>query len=104
MDKIDHNATYVNCITGQRPEGAKIPMTFKTDREAIDAALSTSGLIKPEDSKIMWIKNTLELEEVIVSESFAKAIKSRKDITLLSPFGEIEFDQSGNLIRITAEE
>ncbi len=104
VDKIDYNATYVNCITGQRPEGAKIPMTFKTDREAIDAALSTSGLIKPENAKIMWIKNTLELEEVIVSESFTKGIETSKNIKLLSPFKEMEFDQSGDLIRIISGE
>ena len=104
VDKIDYNATYVNCITGQRPEGAKIPMTFKTDREAIDAALSTSGLIKPENAKIMWIKNTLELEEVVVSESFTKGIENNKNIKLLSPFKEIEFDQSGNLVKVIAQE
>lgn len=98
VDKIDYNATYINCITGQRPEGAKIPMTFKTDKEAIEAALATSGLINPENAKIMWIKNTLELEDVIVSDGFKKDIETREDIEQLSPFKEMEFDHSGNLV------
>ena len=97
VDKIDHKATYINCVTGQRPEGAKIPMTFKTDKEAIETALATSGRINYEEAKVMWIKNTLELEEVIVSDGHEKEIRSRKDIEQLSPFKEMEFDSSGNL-------
>ena len=98
VDKIDYNATYVNCISGQRPEGAKIPMTFKTDKESLDAALATSGLINPEKAKIMWIKNTLELEELCVSEEFAEEITKRDDLELLSEFREIEFDSDGNFL------
>lgn len=98
VDKIDYNATYVNCITGLRPEGAKIPMTFKTDKEAVDAALATSGLINPKEAKVMWIKNTLELEDVRLSEGYAKEIATRDDIEQLSPFEEMEFDRAGNLV------
>lgn len=99
VDKIDPTPTYINCITGQRPEGAKIPMTFKTDMEAIDAALSTSGLINTDDARIMWIKNTLQLKEVIVSEGFAKELDGRKDIEQLTPFRDMEFDANGNLVQ-----
>ncbi len=99
VDKIDYNATYVNCITGQRPEGAKIPMTYKTDREAMEAALATSGLINTEEAKIMWIKNTLELEELHVSEGFADEIASRDDLELLTPFTEPRFDSYDNLLQ-----
>lgn len=98
VDKIDYNATYINCITGLRPEGAKIPMTFKTDKEAVDAALATSGLINPHEAKVMWIKNTLELENVRLSEGYAREIETRDDIELLSPFEEMKFDRAGNLI------
>lgn len=100
VDKIDYNATYVNCITGQRPEGAKIPMMFKTDKESLDAAIATSGLINPEKARIMWIKNTLELEELYVSEEFAKEAAERDDLELLSEFREIEFDSDGNFLNL----
>lgn len=99
VDKIDYNSTYVNCITGLRPEGAKIPMTFKTDKEAFEAALATSGLINPEKVAIMWVKNTLELENVYVSEGFANEVDARDDLEFLTQFKEIEFDTSGNLIK-----
>ncbi len=99
VDKIDYNATYINCITGLRIEGAKIPMTFKTDKEALEIALTTAGLNNPEKARITWIKNTLELEEMYVSEGFANDVDARDDLELLTPFKEIEFDSTGNLIK-----
>ena len=99
VDKIDHHSTYVNCITGQRPEGAKIPMTFKTDKEAIEAALATSGRINIDDASVMWMKNTLALEKVIVSDGFGKEIEARDDIEQLTQFKEMEFDSTGNLVQ-----
>ena len=101
VDKIDYNSTYVNCITGQRPEGAKIPMTFKTDIEAIDAALATSGRINTDEASIMWMKNTLSLERVIVSDGFKKEIETRDDIEQLTQFKEMEFDSTGNLAQFS---
>ncbi|MDR4503655.1 MAG: hypothetical protein MRK01_02540 [Candidatus Scalindua sp.] len=34
----------INCITALRPGGAKIPMTFDCDKDAIDAEIFTCGV------------------------------------------------------------
>jgi len=45
VNKINFQETYINCVTALRPEGAKIPMTFESDKDAIEAAASQpSGL------------------------------------------------------------
>jgi hypothetical protein len=85
---------YVNCITGLRPEGAKIPITFECDNDAIDAAISTCYI---EDIKIVWIKSTLDLEKIIVSEGLLDILKGRNDIEQTSSAKEISFDSLGNL-------
>ena len=97
VDKINHQKTYINCLTALRPEGAKIPMTFDCDKDAVDAAISTCGLDNTSNARIVWINNTLDLEKVIISEAYVGDLKRRDDLEQLSPAGELAFDSSGNL-------
>ena len=97
VDKINHQKTYINCLTALRPEGAKIPMTFDCDKDAVDAAISTCGLDNTSNASIVWINNTLDLEKVIISEAYVGDLKRRDDLEQLSPAGEVAFDSSGNL-------
>lgn len=97
VNKINFPETYINCITAIRPEGAKIPMTFECDKDALNAALSTCGLENAEDIRIVWIKSTLDLEKIIVSEGFLDDLKGSNDIEQISSAREITFDSIGNL-------
>ena len=97
VNKINFQETYINCITGLRPEGAKIPMTFECDKDALDAAISTCGLENAEDIRIVWIKSTLDLEKIIVSEGYLENLYGCDDIEQISSAKEITFDSSGNL-------
>ena len=97
IDKINFQETYINCVTAIRPEGAKIPMTLECDKDAIDAAISTCGIENVEDIKIAWIKSTLDLEKIIVSEGYLDELKDRDDLEQISHARQIAFDSSGNL-------
>lgn len=97
VNKINFQETYINCITALRPEGAKIPMTFECDKDAIEAAVSTCGIENPDDMKIVWIKNTLDLENVIVSEGYLDDLNGRDNFEQISSTREITFDSSDNL-------
>jgi hypothetical protein len=97
VNKVDPTATYINCLTGLSPESARIPMTFDTDREAVAAALGTIGRVKPEDARIVRIKNTLLLEDLDVSEALLPEVKQRDTLEILwGPKGLI-FDSNGGL-------
>ncbi|HHT9152309.1 MAG TPA: lactate racemase domain-containing protein, partial [Candidatus Hypogeohydataceae bacterium YC40] len=102
VDKIKLKDTYVNCITGLRPEGAKIPIAFDTDREAIEQALNTIGLVEPQEAKIVRIKNTSKLETLLVSEPCMPQLQDKKDLDIMSEPEEWVFDQSGNLLPLNS--
>jgi hypothetical protein len=101
VKKIDRGVTYMNAVTAMTLDAAKIPAYFNTDREAIDAALDTIGLVEPRAAKVIRIKNTLMLGEVEVSETCMHLLKERKDLVQLSDPEELQFDQHGNLLLFT---
>jgi hypothetical protein len=97
VNKIDHDATYVNCLTVNSPEAAAIPIHFDTDRRVIDAALNTIGYVKPEDARVIHIRNTLELEEIMVSIAYQEQVMSRDDLEVIDPIQPMIFDANNNL-------
>jgi hypothetical protein len=97
VDKIDYAVTYKNCITSLSIEKAAVPMHFETDREAIAVGLGSMGLISPDKSKIVRIKNTNRLEMVDVSDAFAAELANRPDLEIIGQPREMEFDAEDNL-------
>lgn len=97
VDKIDHHATYINSITGISLEKAAIPMFVENDQRSIEIALGSIGLISPNESKIVRIKNTLDLDTVEVSEAFAEALHQRSDLEILDGPRPMIFNADSNL-------
>jgi Lactate racemase N-terminal domain len=97
VDKIDPTATYINCLTGLSPESARIPITFDTDREAVEAALGTIGMVRPAEARIVRIKNTLLLEELDVSEACLSEVQQRENLEVLWGPKGLVFDSGGGL-------
>jgi hypothetical protein len=98
VDKIDYHATYINAITGISLEKAAIPMYFESDREAIEIALSSFGLVSPDKCKIVRIKNTLELENIEVSEIYAEELAKRSDLEIMDEPDTFQFTDTDNLM------
>ncbi|NWF57281.1 MAG: DUF2088 domain-containing protein [Syntrophaceae bacterium] len=97
VEKINYQATYMNCITGISIEKAAVPMHFPTDKEAIRVALGSIGLTPPEKSRIVRIKNTLHVDEVEASEAYLEEIQKRSDLEILEGPQPLSFDVQGNL-------
>ncbi|OLE45241.1 MAG: hypothetical protein AUG14_01490 [Candidatus Rokubacteria bacterium 13_1_20CM_2_68_19] len=97
VEKIDMKPTLINCITACTPNGAKIPATYDTDREAIETALSCIGLTPPEKARVIRIKNTLMLGEIEVSEAYLPDVARRSDLTPLGDPAPLAFDVAGRL-------
>jgi hypothetical protein len=98
VGKIDRKAMYMNALTSLSVATVKIPITFETDREAVQGALGTLALDDPSRAKVIRIKDTLSLGKVQVSEAFAEAARGRPDLTPLGPPEELAFDPEGNLL------
>jgi hypothetical protein len=97
LSKIDFGYTYANCITSTALAGAKIPVVIRSDKEALSVAVKTCNRIKYDSAKIVWIKNTLELEHIYVSEAYRDWIKGCGDIVIKGDPVPLEFDPGGNL-------
>jgi hypothetical protein len=98
FDKIDYSSTAVNCLTGMVPENGRIPIFFERDRDALTAAHDNSGVLHPQDHRILWVKNTLELEYLYASQALLKEARSNTELEILSDPFKFPFDQNGNLI------
>lgn len=83
VDKIDMAGTYVNCLTACCPEAARIPMTFDTDAQAIEAALSSVRPYTAKDLGVVWIKNTMDLETMAVSEAYREELQAIDSVEIL---------------------
>lgn len=101
--KIDHQQTYVNCLTQGSGETGKIPPFLPSDRDAMTTAVRICGPVDPAKARVVRIKNTQELERIWVSESLAKEIKSSPELSgrvkLLGEPREMQFDVLGTLAR-----
>lgn len=98
FNKIDFGYTYANCITSTALLGAKIPVVLQSDKEALVVAVKTCNRIRLDTVKIVWIKNTLEMEHIYISESYLDRISGRNDIVITGDPVPVEFDDNGNLI------
>jgi len=97
VDKIDYHATYTNVITGQHVSAGAVPLHCGTDAEVLDIALESIGLIAPEDARVLWIPNTLDLGEVEASEAYLAQADIRDDLEILTGLRPLETEADGNL-------
>jgi hypothetical protein len=97
---VDRVATRINVVTGGHPSAGMIPLAFETDREVVEAALSTCGLVDPENARVVQIADTLHLTEMLVSEAFADEVAEREDLVLLGGPFDMPFDDGGNLLPV----
>ena len=97
IEEMNREITYINCMTGNHPSGAHIPLYFDTDRICIDKALETVGLVEPENAKVLRIHNTLELGELLVSEAYRAEIEQRDDLDIIGEATDMPFDANGDL-------
>ncbi|MEE2874871.1 MAG: lactate racemase domain-containing protein [Candidatus Latescibacterota bacterium] len=97
IEEMDREITYINCMTGNHPSGAHIPLYFDTDRICIDRALETVGLVEPENAKVLRIHNTLELAEVLVSEAYLPEVEKRDDLEVIGEAEDMPFDANDDL-------
>lgn len=76
FSKMDREATYANAIACKCILDARIPMIAKDEDEAVRIAVKSCRGLDMENLRIIRIKNTLNLEEIQVSEAIYREEKS----------------------------
>jgi len=96
-EKIDWHATYTNCLTGMAPEYAQLPVVCLHDHHAISWAMHSSGRFPPSECRVVWIRSTLELSHLYVSEALLAEARAHPRLTVESDAWTPEFDGAGFL-------
>jgi hypothetical protein len=84
LDDMDMRKTALNGITSLHVSGAMIPLAYPNDEEVLSVALSTIGMTPPEQAKLIWIQNTLQVAEVECSAAYLDEARDREDLTILT--------------------
>jgi hypothetical protein len=93
----DVNITRINCYTGGHAIGAMTPIDYETDREILDVAMPLIGLTEPAESKLMWIRNTLDVAEVECSVAYLEEARQQSGLEIIRAPHPLPFDADGNL-------
>jgi hypothetical protein len=99
VDKTDFKSMYANGLTSTVVDPTAIPMTLDCDLDAIRAAVKTSNALDLSQVRLVRIKNTLQLNEILISESLLDEARTFENISILSDPFELHFDDQGNLRR-----
>jgi hypothetical protein len=97
VQKMDERKTYMNTITAKTPEGARIPLTVDTDREALAIALACCLKVTPESARIVRARDTKHLELLYVSASALPDVLATGTCEVVRPLRPIGFDPAGIL-------
>jgi hypothetical protein len=97
-DNIDFFKTYTNSVAAYGLEGAKLPLVAQSDREALAIAVGTLWDVKPETVRMAYIKNTLELTQLRMTEPLWREIAGDPLFGSCSNPVPVRFDASGTLV------
>jgi hypothetical protein len=101
LRKIDWAPTSVNSLAASTAAAIRTPMHFSNDQVCLEKIWSTVGKFNKEELTIGWIRNSLELNTLVLSENLLSEIRGNPQLEVLGPARELEFDTEGNLIDIT---
>jgi len=96
--QISFNDTYPNAITDHDSSVYKIPLIMDNDKECIQASMAICLNMDPENPKILILKNSLEVESMLISEALIPKAKTRPELTITGDPFELEFDEEGNFL------
>jgi len=96
--KIDLMKMYANARTSMNPPMPRIPIFFPDDQQALAWLLGALGSPEPEEQRVAWIRNTLNLQRIAISELLAQDAAALSGWRLLpEPFAP-GFDDRGDVL------
>lgn len=98
FQKVDLKKTYINALTSLKPSNVRLPMHLPSDRQALDVALGSIGAPAPQAQRVAWVRNTLDLGRIALSEPLAGETADLPGWSLSPERFEPRFDADGNLL------
>jgi hypothetical protein len=88
---VDFGDTYVNVATSGEPGRAKLPFVVPDDETALSMACSTTGIRDPGELRAARIRNTVEPDDLLVSEPVAAELQSHPAVEV-GPLEPLAFE------------
>jgi len=97
VKRIDWEPTWINSLTANTPAAIRTPIHFPTDRECLERIAPTVGRLALDEVTYGWIRNTMELTRLAVSENVRGEVEKNAMLEIEATI-ECEFDGAANLI------
>jgi hypothetical protein len=97
LPRINWVPTAINSLTANTPAAIRTPVHFPSDRVCLEKLWPTVGKFKPGDVTIAWIKNSLDLTTLAISENLFEQVKHDPAIEATGAAQEFVFDNKGDL-------
>ncbi|HTP32922.1 MAG TPA: hypothetical protein VMJ75_12170 [Candidatus Acidoferrales bacterium] len=97
VNRINWEPTWINSLTANTPAAIRTPIHFPTDLECLERVAPTVGRQDLSEVTYGWIRNTMELGRLAVSENMRAELEKNAALELEAAI-DVEFDGEGNLI------
>jgi hypothetical protein len=99
LDKLDFKATYINGITAGQSgvQRIKLPAVVPTDADAIAVGLRACAVLDTAQARLVRIKNTLDIRDIMISESLLPEAKANPRLEVRGLLQPMTFDSEGTI-------
>lgn len=97
FEQCDIDATYPNAFTSTVVTDVKIPFIVASDKECFQVALKTCNGIDKENPRVIYIQDTLHLEQILISEAMLPDALANPRLEILGGAKPLDFDLNGNM-------
>ena len=97
VNRINWEPTWINSLTANTPAAIRTPIHFPTDLECLKRIAPTVGKLELDAVTYGWIRNTMELTRIALSENTRAAVEANSQLEIESTI-DLDFDTTGNLI------
>ncbi|HUA60310.1 MAG TPA: hypothetical protein VML19_16225 [Verrucomicrobiae bacterium] len=97
VNRIDWVPTAINSLTANTPAAIRTPVHFATDRECLERFAPTVGKVDLSEVTFGWIRNTMELGRLGLSENLRGLVQGNPQLEIES-IGDFDFDGHNDLI------
>ena len=97
VERANFPLSYPNAITSTELKAVKIPMVMQSDRDCIAVALKTANGMDEDAPRVIRIKNTMELTEILISEALIPEALAHPNMRVFGQPEPMSFDENGNL-------
>src|SRR5688572_22473819 len=95
--QIDWEPTRVNALSAGVPSRIRLPTHFPDDRACLRWVSATAGKTDPDRVAFGWMRNTLALDRLAVSENLRAQLDGLPHVVVEGAF-EVRWDDGGNLV------